>query len=343
MKIEGNIVSKVRVLTGLHSFDRAFINRIGDIGFPLGTATEIYGKTHCGKSTIIYSLAGMIANKYKGDIALLDLEGFDSVFFESVVGSTGFDNTVYLVQENSDEDALKKLAGYLINPKLSVNVAVLDSVGAISPIGETEGDIGDRNMGQRAFAMGQFSRKFTKVFREEVGREKALFMTNHSYPNIGTRGSTTPGGEVKNYLATIRIDVRRKFYQGKYEEYPDGSYIIKGKVVKNRWGLKDQEFELFVLSGYGVHLGLTAFLDALNLKLVKKVGRSYKIGDTSFGTLKNIIDEANKKNDEFFLPFFDALSTNGENAENIIVEDLEDGEINESEDTETELEDNQQD
>jgi hypothetical protein len=127
-------------------------------------------------------------------------------------------------------------------------------------------------------------------------------MINHAYPKIGGRGLDTPGGEVKKYLSSIRISVKRKYIKGKYEEYPDGSYIIEGTVIKNRWGLKDKVFNLFVLSGKGIHFGLTAMYDAINLGLAKR-DRTIKIGDTIYGTMKSIVQEAHDGNDEFFLPF----------------------------------------
>ena len=116
----------------------------------------------------------------------------------------------------------------------------------------------------------------------------------------------TPGGEVKNYLFTIRINVKRKYIKGKYEEYPDGSYIIEGTVVKNRWGLKEKTFNLFVLSGKGIHFGLSAMYDAINLGIAKR-DRTIKIGDTSFGTMKECVQQAHEGNDEFFEPFIALL------------------------------------
>jgi hypothetical protein len=184
-------------------------------------------------------------------------------------------------------------------------VGIVDSVGAISPISEAEGDLGAANMGRRALIMAQFTRKSLKLLRDS---NKVIFMINHSYPVIGGRGSESPGGEVKKYLASIRIQVRRKYVKGKYEEFPDGSYILEGTIKKNRWGYKDRTFNLFVLAGKGVHLGLTAMYDCVALKKATK-DKVIKIGDTSFGRLKEIVDKAQEGNDEFFIPFFDALNS----------------------------------
>jgi RecA/RadA recombinase len=305
MKIVGNVPQVNRIQTGLHSFDRAFINADGDIGFPIGKGVELFGQTHVGKSTIVYSLAGMIANELEGNIALADFEGFDPIFLETVLTNSGFDGILYYIQTNEDEEALDELISSLRNEKNKCIVGIVDSIGAISPISEAEGSLGEANMGKRAFLVAQFARKGLKLLRDPNPR--TIFMINHAYPVIGGRGLTSPGGEVKKYLASIRIQVKRKYVSGGYEEFPDGSYVILGQVVKNRWGLKDRTFHLFVLSGKGVSKELTAVYDCLVMKLAKK-DRVIKIGDQSFGYLKNIVDEARAGNTDFFQPFFELLS-----------------------------------
>lgn len=323
MKIEGNIAPKNRIVTGLYSFDRAFENQKGEIGFPLGTATEIYGVTHCGKSTITYSLAGMLANQLETNIALVDLEGFDPNFLEAVLVHAGFDNTLYYFNESTDEKSLTSLKKHLSLESRNTNIGILDSIGAISPIAEAEGELGESNMGRRAFLLAQLSRRMIYLLRSEKGSNKALFMINHAYPKIGGRGFDTPGGEVKKYLASIRIQVKRRFVKGKYEEFPDGSYIIEGTIIKNRWGYKDRKFYLFVLAGKGIDLGLTAMYDGIMLKKVSK-DKVIKIGDTSFGYLKDIVNQAQEGNTEFFSPFFEVLTD---------VEKGTDNETDEPEDT----------
>src|SRR4030042_3934698 len=111
--ILGASVPVQRINTGLYSFDHAFINREGDIGFPIGKGVEIYGATFCGKSTITYGLAGVIAKAIGKDIALADFEGFDPKFLGVVLATSGFDGNIYCIQEDDDEDALDKLLGSL--------------------------------------------------------------------------------------------------------------------------------------------------------------------------------------------------------------------------------------
>ena len=292
-----------RQVTGLYTFDRAFQNRKGEIGLPLGTGVEVFGGTSVGKSTSTYGIAGLIAGATNQHIALADFEGFDPEFLVSVLETVKFDGHVQYIRKKDDEETLDELLSCLRKKEFSVGI--VDSVGAISPISEAEGDLGAANMGRRALIMAQFTRKSLKLLRDS---NKVIFMINHSYPIIGGRGSESPGGEVKKYLASIRIQVRRKYVKGKYEEFPDGSYILEGTIKKNRWGYKDRTFNLFVLAGKGLHLGLTAMYDCVALKKATK-DKVIKIGDTSFGRLKEIVDKAQEGDDQFFTPFFDALNS----------------------------------
>lgn len=304
VNILGDAPKITRQVTGLYSFDRAFINKKGDIGFPIGIAAEIFGATHIGKSTLTYGLAGLIANTQNKNIALADFEGFDPDFLVSVLETVKFDGDVQYLRSKGDEETLDSLLTKLYEEDYSVGI--LDSVGSISPVSEVEGDLGDANMGRRAFLMAQFSRKAMHLLH--FNPNKVIFVINHYYPVIGGRGGDTPGGEVKDYLFSIRIHIKRKYLKGKYVEYPDGSYIIEGTVKKNRWGFKDRTFNLFVLAGKGLHLGLTAMYDCVMLKKAT-ADKSIKIGDKSFGYMKDIVEQAQQGNDDFFMPFFDALNT----------------------------------
>lgn len=317
--ILGDSIPVQRIRTGLHSFDRAFTNREGEVGFPIGKGVEIYGATFCGKSTITYGLAGILGKAIEKDIALADFEGFDPKFLKTVLESSGFNGNIFCIQEEEDEEALDALLVTLKDKKYGVGI--LDSIGAISPVSEAEGDLGEANMGKRAFLMAQFTRKALKIMRSDDS--KTIFMINHAYPKIGGRGLDTPGGEVKKYLASIRIAVKRKYVKGKYEEYPDGSYIIEGTVVKNRWGLKDRTFNLFVLSGKGIHSGLTAMYDAISLGLATKE-RTIKIGGTVYGTMKEMVQAAHEGKDDTFIPFWDILKTTSQNG--ISQNEIEEGE-----------------
>ena len=303
-----------RLETGLYSFDHAFENRKGDIGFPLGKGLEVFGPTNCGKSTIVYGLSGLIASSLHKNIALADLEGFDPDFLITVLENAKFSGNVQYIQKGTDEELLDELATFLRNDNYAIGI--LDSIGAISPLAEQKGSIGEANMGRRAFLMAQFCRKALKILRSKEDTAPTIFMINHMYPRIGGLGQSSPGGEVKKYLASMRLQVKRRYYKGKYEEFPDGSYIIEGKVLKNRWGYKDRQFWLFVLAGKGIHKGLTAMYDGIQLGLVNRK-RVISIGDSKFGYLKDVVEKAQAGDEEFFEPFFEVLRNQKQDDEEV--------------------------
>ena len=300
IKIIGKPSKVNRLTTGFYSLDRAFSNRAGDIGLPYGIATEVFGPTGCGKSTLVYGLSGLVANHLGKNIVLADLEGFDPDFLTVVLETTKFSGDVMYISIPNDEETLDELISLLGEEDNAVGI--LDSVGAISPISELDGSLGEANMGRRAKLMAQFTRKGIHLIR---GSSNTIYIVNHIHPNIGFKGITTPGGETLKYLASIRIRVKRK------EEFPDGSYTLEGKVIKNRWGYRDGVFYVFMLAGTGLHLGLSAMYDGMIQGIVSRK-RYVKIGETSFGFLKKIVGEAHDGNEEFFLPFLEALHEDSE-------------------------------
>lgn len=319
INIIGDVGEIQRIEIGFYSLDRAFINRRGNIGVPIGIAYEIFGPTGCGKSTLVYGLSGLLAGKQEKFIVLADFEGFDPDFLTDVLVEAEFSGSLNYISEDDDEAALDKLLVNLRDEDYAIGI--LDSVGAISPISELEGELGEANMGRRAKLMAQFTRKAIHLMRNSADK-KTIFVINHVHPNLGSRGTSTPGGETLKYLSSIRIRVKRS------EEFPDGSYVLEGTVYKNRWGYRDRKFYIFMLAGFGMHRGLTAMYDGTLLGKVERK-KVIKIEDRSFGYMKNIVDEAKSGNDEFFQPFIDTLKGETNEIESPISGD----------DTETELED----
>lgn len=297
-----------RLITGLTSFDKALSNpNTGEMGLPYSSGIELFGANHIGKSTFSYSLAGIIANQFGKNIALCDLESFDKKYMETILTHQNFEGTVNLIRDINDETALDKLASSIEDKEYGVGI--LDTIGAISPISEQESEIGSANMGRRALIVAQFSRRALKVLREQ--ENKIVIANNHWYPRIGQRGYDTPGGEVKKYLLMIRILLKRK------ESFPDGSFVLEGKVYKNRFGAEGRKFYVFMLAGKGIHKGLTAIIDGANSKKYDIVrSTTVKIGDKSYGYLKNLIEEAHEGNDEVFDPFLEVMNGSGEVREN---------------------------
>jgi len=303
IEIIGSHLPCERKVLGLYSLDRAFLNDREELGCPIGIGYEIFGGNHVGKSTWVYSFAGLLA---KHNIVLSDFEGFDVEFLRSVLATAGFAGTVNALREHEDEDQLGELLTLLKSD--DYDIGIIDSIGAISPISEVEGELGEANMGRRAVIMAQFTRKAVKTLR--FSQSKTILAINHWYPRIGSRGYQSPGGEVKNYLFSVRILLKRK------NEFPDGSYILEGTVRKNRWGYKDKTFHTFMLAGKGLHRGMTTLWDCVMLDRAKYVQGGYvKIGKENLGRLSTFAKEAKKGNDEVFEPFMELLKGDNENAE----------------------------
>jgi RecA/RadA recombinase len=296
IEIIGSHLPCERTILNLYSLDRAFVNDVGELGCPVGIGYEIFGGNHVGKSTFVYSLAGLLT---ESNIVLSDFEGFDPEFLRSVLSTIGFEGTVNTLREHEDEDQLGELITLLKSDDYSIGI--IDSIGAISPISETEGDLGEANMGRRAMIMAQFTRKAMKMLRFTDGN--TILAVNHWYPRIGSRGYQSPGGEVKNYLFSVRILLKRK------HEFLDGSYILEGTVRKNRWGYKDKVFYVFILAGRGLHKGLTALWDCVLLDKAKYGKGGYvKIEKENMGRLSALAKKAKEGNDEIFEPFMELLN-----------------------------------
>ena len=323
IKITGETPEFRRIQTGWYSFDHALADQT-DIGYPLGQITEIYGSNGVGKSTFAHSLSLILARETQSNIAVADFEGMNVKLLTANSELQEFDGELYRIQDVKDEKILQELLKSLADKKKQYSVGIVDAVGSISPVSETDGDLGDANMGRRAMLMAQFSRKANHILISNP--YKSMLLINHQHPRIGGLGTITPGGETKKYSASVRIQVSRMRLKNKEETFPDGSYILKGKVVKNRWGLEDRDFHLFILAGKGVHKGLTAMYDGAILGLVNR-DRTIKIGEQNFGYLKDIIAHAQDNDEEYFAPFYQVL----EGTENNI-------ELEEEEDVNTDLE-----
>ena len=297
IKIVGEPIKITRFKTGLYLFDRAFMNAKGDVGLPLGTIISIAGHPGVGKSTSVYSLSGMIAKEIGMDISLADFEGFDSDYLLDILEFNGFDGNLSLIQKDKDVDALSELLVQIKSDQYGIGI--IDSVGAIAPTSEQEGELEEANMGRRAFLMGQFCRSAINHLRKT---SKNVFAINHLNPDFGGFGFNMPGGQQLKFLSGITIRISK----GKIFE-DDGSFIVKGAVKKNKFGVGKRTFELFILSGKGIHKGLTAMWDCLRLEKVE-YSRTIKIDGKSVGYVKDFIQSAHDKDDEAFQPFIDLLN-----------------------------------
>jgi RecA/RadA recombinase len=291
-----------RVITGWHTFDQAFKNNREEIGFPVKAQCEIYGPQSTGKSTFVDCLAGKICQKIGSNIVFADFETFDPMYMKGLLDNMGYDGNIYIALGDTDEKIIDNFTGKLWEEGYSVGI--IDSIGAISPVAEVQGSIGDANMGARARLAARVSRRSIHIARM-TKKPMIVLMTNHMLPILGMgKGTTTPGGKVKGFMAGAQIKLSRK------ENYEDGSYWLCGKVEKHRFGYDKHLFYLFVLAGFGIHAGLTAVRDCIILGLAKEE-RTIKLGDKSFGYFKGMIE--NNLDNNLFQPFVEALKTKPNN------------------------------
>lgn len=306
IQIIGEVPEFRRIQTGWFSFDHALADQT-DIGYPVGQMAEVYGPNGVGKTTFIHSLAFTIAKQLNGDIASADFEGLNRKLMISNSKLQGFDGKFYNIQDKDDEVVLKQLVMSMRDKEQNYMVGIIDTLGSFSPKAELseKSNLGDSNMGIRARIIGQFCRRMGHLLLNNP--EKNLFMLNHQHPRIGSLGFVTPGGEQKGYSSSIRLEIRRLYEKTGKVVFKDGSYVLAGNVVKNRWGLEGRKFYLFVLSGKGVHTGLTAMYDALKLKKATVSRNVISLDGTSFGNIHKIIEVAQEGDDAFFQPFVDVL------------------------------------
>ena len=294
------------VETGLYSFDLSLRESYKKIGISTRTLTEVFGPTSIGKSHFINSLAGILGEKQKLNIACLDLELQNQDTVETILNNVKFDNEWRWVnpKKNTPDKIVadEKLLNALCQEANDNCITILDSVASVVPISEAEGDIGDRNIGARAFNMSQFTRQIARELRYSA-LGTFSFLANHRYKEIATglRFSTynAPGGQVKENMSFIRIEPRIPYIDvgsaKKVGRFGDG-WIFEGKVLKNRFGLSHSDFWVFIIGGQGIHFGLTAMFDCVKLGLAKlNTGATITLKSTGeeLGRVTKIVEERN--------------------------------------------------
>ena len=304
--------STERVVTGLYSLDRAVGDSGGNVGFPLRTLVELYGKKGIGKTSFCLSMMGRIADKTGKPISILDFERQDPDTVSKILSLSGYEGDVHYITNKSKEtpeDTLERFVDTMFVKQPPIGL--VDSIGGFYPNAELEGKIGDSNMGVRAREVGQFSRRLVRSL-QIADSPHSIFMTNHEHPTIGgmTQGTITPGGETKKYLSHLRLRIKPAFL-GKSTIDFGSSWLIDGRVEHNRDGFSKTTFYVYMVAGEGIHTGLTAVWDCIVKGLATSSAANIKETSTisldgkSYGKLRNIID--NRKDDEMFVPFQNAL------------------------------------
>ena len=262
MKLGGDVKAHVDAIpTGAVTLDVA----LGVGGVPRGRIIEIFGPEASGKTTLTLTIIREI-QKRGGVAAFIDAEhAFDSVYAK-IIGLNLDD--LLISQPDTGEQALE-IAETLVRSN-AVDLVVIDSVAALTPRAEIEGDMGDSHMGLQARLMSQALRKLTAAISKS--RTCVIFI-NQIREKIGVMfGSpeTTPGGRALKFYASVRLDLR-KIATLKSGEQVIGNRV-RAKVVKNKVAPPFREAEFEILHNEGISKSGSVIDAGINLALIEKSG-----------------------------------------------------------------------
>jgi recombination protein RecA len=260
------------ISTGSISVDYA----IGIGGFPRGRVVEVYGPESSGKTTLALSVVGQ-AQRRGGTAAFIDAEhALDAEYARKL----GVDIDNLLVSQPDNGEQALEIAEMLVRSN-ACDVVVIDSVAALVPKAELEGEMGDSHVGLQARLMSQALRKLTAI----VAKSKTcLIFINQIREKIGVmfgNPETTTGGRALKFYASVRIDIRRIAALKEGEEVTGSR--AKVKVVKNKVAAPFRQAEFDIDYGEGISRAGELVDLGVEHKMVVKSGAWYSYGDLRLG------------------------------------------------------------
>ena len=288
MKLGDEKVEEIPVIaTGSIGLNAA----LGVGGYPRGRIIEIYGPESSGKTTLaIQAIAE--AQKAGGIAAFVDAEhAFDRFYAEKL--GVDIDN-LWISQPDSGEQALE-IAEQLIRSS-AIDIVVIDSVAALTPKAELEGDMGDSKMGLQARLMSQALRKLTAAINKTITTCLFITLLRDKIGVMFGNPETTTGGNALKFYASVRLDIRR-IGQLKDGEDVKGSQT-RVKVVKNKVAPPFRKAEFDIMYGEGISRAGEIIDLGADLGIIKKSGSWYSYNETKLGQGREAAKDMVKDNPE---------------------------------------------
>ena len=281
MKMADQEVKKVDIIpTGAISLDIA----LGVGGVPKGRIVEIYGPESSGKTSLTLHIAAE-AQKQGGVVAFIDAEhAFDPNYAQKI--GVNLENLL-ISQPDYGEQALEILETLVRSG--AVDLIIVDSVAALTPKAEIEGEMGESHMGLQARLMSQALRKITGI----VGKTgTTVIFINQLRMKIGVmfgNPETTTGGNALKFYSSVRMDIRRT------EKISSGDellgHVVRVKVVKNKMAPPFREALFDMINGKGID-GMSSLIDAaLKFGVIEKAGSWFKYNGENLGQGKDGVKE----------------------------------------------------